>query len=74
MALFLTFVPAQVWADCKSDCRAEYKSKVDSCESLYNNPEDSNTLRRCLDTGKDQYDSCINKCENRHESSQTIRD
>lgn len=64
MALLLAFVPAQVWAGCKSDCRDQYESEVDSCRLLHDDPEDSDMLRICIDSAKDEYDSCIDECEN----------
>ncbi len=52
------------WAGCKSDCKDQYESEVESCNSIHDDPEDSDDLRMCIDNAKDDYDSCIDGCEN----------
>jgi hypothetical protein len=51
------------WAGCKSDCKDQYESEVQSCNSTYDDPDDSDDLRMCTDDAKDAYDSCIEECE-----------
>jgi uncharacterized membrane protein len=51
-------------ADCKSDCEEEYASAVESCKTLYDDPDDANELQTCMENAKSEYDSCIDECEN----------
>jgi len=51
-------------AGCKSDCRGEYESEVESCKDQYDDPGDADTLRMCIDNAKSDYQSCIGECEN----------
>jgi hypothetical protein len=57
-----------VWADSKSDCKDQYESEVESCKSTYNDPEDSDDLRMCIDDAKDEYDSCMGGSDNGNEA------
>jgi hypothetical protein len=52
-----------VWAGCKSDCRDDYDSEVDSCHQRYDDPDDADDLQRCLRDAKDAYESCIEECD-----------
>lgn len=54
---------AMVWAGCKSDCREAYESAVDSCKVLYDQPDDADDLQQCIQSAKDDYDSCIEECD-----------
>lgn len=54
---------AMVWAGCKSDCRDEYDSEIESCKSQYDDPEDADELRQCIQNAKDEYESCIDECD-----------
>ena len=47
---------------CKSDCRDQYESQVEACNSTYDDPQDSEDLRTCIDNSKNDYDSCIEGC------------
>ena len=47
---------------CKSDCRDQYESQVEACNSTYDDPQDSEDLRTCIDNSKNDYDSCIEEC------------
>ncbi len=51
------------FAGCKSDCRDEYESEIDSCKLLHDDPEDADSLRSCIETAKDDYDRCIKECD-----------
>jgi hypothetical protein len=62
--ILLTMSSAMIWAGCKSDCRDEYESQVDSCKLLYDDPDDADELQRCIQNAKDEYESCIEECEN----------
>ena len=82
MAIFLlSCIPygtlLSVWADCKPDCRDQYDSSVASCNSFYDDPEDPDSLEICVDNAKDDYDKCLEECEDDNETSincmQTIR-
>jgi hypothetical protein len=53
---------ALAWAGCKSNCRDEYDSEVESCKLLYDDPEDADELRSCIQNAKDEYESCIEEC------------
>jgi outer membrane murein-binding lipoprotein Lpp len=53
-----------VWAGCKTDCNDEYDSAVESCNSSYDDPEDSDDLTQCIQSAKDESQSCIEECDN----------
>ena len=53
---------ATIWAGCKSDCRDEYDSEIESCKSQYDDPDDADELRQCIQNAKDEYESCIEEC------------
>ena len=55
---------SNAWAGCKSDCRNEYDSEVESCKTQYDDPHDADELQTCMDNAKSEYDSCIHECEN----------
>ena len=64
LALYAAFGSTSVAsAGCKSDCKDQYQSEVDSCHLMYDDPEEADDLRMCLDNAKDEYDSCIEECE-----------
>ena len=52
------------WAGCKSDCRDEYDSEVESCKLMYDDPDDADDLQTCIQDARDEYESCIEECEN----------
>jgi hypothetical protein len=62
-AVLILSAATLVWAGCKTDCKDDYESAVESCKSLYDDPEDSDMLSRCIQTAKDDYESCIEECE-----------
>ena len=73
VALMFAFcVPFQstlsAWAGCKSDCLKQYESEVESCKSNNDDPEDSDTLGTCIDKALDQYNSCVDECEDENET------
>lgn len=51
-------------AGCKSDCRDDYESAVESCKLMYDDPDDADMLKICIDDAKSEYESCIDDCEN----------
>jgi hypothetical protein len=53
---------AMIWAGCKSDCRDQYDSAVESCKQIYDDPDDVDDLRQCIQTATDEYESCIEDC------------
>lgn len=55
---------AIIWAGCKSDCRDEYQSEIESCHQQYDDPDDADDLKMCLQDAKDQYNDCIEECNN----------
>jgi len=57
-----------VWAGCKSDCLKQYESEVESCRSNNDDPEDSDSMRTCIDKALDQYNSCVDQCEDENET------
>lgn len=52
------------WAGCKSDCREAYESEVESCKMLHDDPDDADDLQLCIQSAKDDYDACIDECDN----------
>lgn len=61
------------WADCKSECKAQYGSDVESCNALNDDPEDANILKLCIESAEDDYDSCTADCEDEYGTGQTVR-
>jgi hypothetical protein len=55
---------AIVWAGCKSDCQDEYQSDVETCHLLNDDPDDSDDLALCIQSAKDDYESCVEECDN----------
>jgi hypothetical protein len=53
----------QARADCKADCQNEYQSGVNSCRTQYDDPDDADDLKTCMDDAKKEYDSCLEECE-----------
>jgi hypothetical protein len=51
-----------VWAGCVSDCKDEYDSAVESCKSMYDDPDDADDLQQCIEGARDEYQSCIEEC------------
>ena len=62
--ILLAASSVMVWAGCKSDCRDEYESEVDSCKLLYDDQDDAFDLQLCIQNAKDEYQSCIEECDN----------
>ncbi len=63
-AALLAMSSAMIWAGCKSDCRDEYDSEVESCHQRYDDPDDADELRQCIQNAKDDYEACIEECDN----------
>jgi hypothetical protein len=55
-----SMMPAR--AGCISDCRDEYDSEVDSCRQRYDDPDEADDLRQCVDDAKEKYDDCKEEC------------
>jgi hypothetical protein len=60
--IILLYMP-NAWAGCKSDCQDDYQSEVQSCKGNYDDPDDADELKICLDNAKSEYDACVNECE-----------
>jgi hypothetical protein len=50
-------------ADCKSECKDTYDMTVSDCQTEYDGPYDTNERQKCIDEARDEYESCIKKCE-----------
>ncbi len=55
---------ARAWADCRSDCQEDYNSEVSSCREQFDDPDDADELKICLDNALSEYNTCVNECEN----------
>ena len=55
--------PSSASCGCVSDCRDEYESEVESCMRLHDDPDDSYMLTSCIESAKDEFDSCKDECE-----------
>jgi hypothetical protein len=60
--IMLTMSAAMIWAGCKSECRDEYDAAIESCKSDYDDPDDVDELRQCIQNETDEYESCIEEC------------
>lgn len=58
----LTATPRVAHAGCVSDCKDDYESEVDSCRSLYTEPDESDDLAIYLDSAESEYDDCVEEC------------
>ncbi|MGP8153589.1 MAG: hypothetical protein ACLQBQ_05530 [Smithella sp.] len=45
-----------------SDCRDNYDSAREDCISMYDDPDDADNLRTCIDDAKADYDDCLEEC------------
>lgn len=63
-AVLFAVSSAMIWAGCKSDCRDEYESEVASCNRRYDDPDYADELRRCIQNAQDEYEACIEECDN----------
>jgi hypothetical protein len=52
-----------VWAGCVSDCKDDYDSALESCKSMYDDPDDADDLEQCIQSAKDEYQSCVEDCK-----------
>jgi hypothetical protein len=64
LVLVLLLCGSQARAGCKSDCLDEYQSEMESCKMTYDDSDDADDLRMCIDNAKSEYESCIEECEN----------
>ena len=56
--LFSLFLALPTYAGCKSDCEDEYQSAKEECNSQYDEPDDSDELKSCLDDcGAQKFES-----------------
>ena len=62
--LGLAMGAASVWAGCKTDCKMAYESEVQECHAQYEDPDDADELKQCIEEAKNTYDDCIDECEN----------
>jgi hypothetical protein len=63
LAMLILISASPAWAGCKSDCQDDYQSEVESCRTNYDDPDDADELKICMDNAKSEYDSCVNDCE-----------
>jgi hypothetical protein len=63
LAMIILISASPAWAGCKSDCQDDYQSEVESCRANYDDPDDADELKICMDNAKSEYDSCVNDCE-----------
>jgi len=60
----------QARADCKADCQTEYQSDVRSCKANYDDPDDADDLKTCMDDARKEYESCLEECETEDSSTE----
>jgi hypothetical protein len=63
---FILF-PGPARASCGEDCDSSYQSEVDSCSLTNDAPEDGEDLSLCVQSAKDDYQSCLDDCVNQNE-------
>jgi len=62
--LLMTFgFGPRLMASCESDCQEGYNSETLSCEEQFNDPDDADQLKDCMDSAKNEYDSCLVECQ-----------
>lgn len=64
LAIIILLFGQSVMAGCKSDCKDEYESEIDSCKMMYDDPLDSDDLSMCIDDAKSTYGTCAEECDN----------
>ena len=62
--IFCTASAAMIWAGCKSDCRDEYQSEIESCHLLHDDPDEAEDLQICLRDAKLEHEECVEQCDN----------
>ncbi len=67
--LILTY-GGQAWADCKADCQTEYQSELNLCKTQYDDPDDADDLKTCMDDARKGYESCLEECETEDSSTE----
>jgi hypothetical protein len=70
LIILILMCGGQAWADCKSDCQNDYQSEVNSCKANYDDPEDADDLKTCMDDARKGYESCLEECETEDSSTE----
>jgi hypothetical protein len=60
--ILLAASSVMVWAGCISDCKDEYDSEVESCKLMHEDPDEADDLQLCIESARDEYQSCIDEC------------
>ena len=63
LAIVIFISASSAGAGCKSDCLTDYQAEIESCRTNYNDPEDADELRICMNDAKKEYEDCIRECE-----------
>lgn len=64
-ASFTCLAAGMIWAGCVSSCRDSYDDDIRSCKRRYgDDPDDVDRLKRCFDSAKYDYESCVEECKN----------
>jgi hypothetical protein len=62
LLVLLAASSALLWAGCVSDCKDNYSAVAD-CKRQYDDPDDADDLEQCIQSAKDEYESCIEDCK-----------
>jgi hypothetical protein len=62
LILLSLLFPGSSYGGCKSDCRDNYDSAREDCITVYDDPDDADDLRSCIDDAKSEYDDCLEEC------------
>jgi hypothetical protein len=60
---FATLAQAGNLSDCISECEDTYESDIQSCNLIYDEPSDIDSLSMCIHNAADEFDSCKMECE-----------
>ena len=51
------------WVECHEDCEREYQDSIHTCHIIFDDPEDSGLLIRCIAGARGDYEGCMSNCD-----------
>lgn len=63
-AVSVLMLPVQtIHAGCKSDCADEYQLAKEDCMNQFDDADEADDLRLCLEDAYLAYEDCMNECD-----------
>jgi hypothetical protein len=60
--ILLAASSVMVWGGCISNCKDDYDSEVESCKLMHEDPDEADDLQLCIESARDEYQSCTEEC------------